>query len=46
MLRTLCSVDEESLYIDAKGGGDAIAKAFEKVVEMISGGEGLVMEQM
>ena len=45
-MRELCSVTDESLFIDASGGTEAIAAAFEKVASMISGGDGLVMEAM
>ena len=45
-MRELCSVTDESLFIDASGGTEAIAAAFEKVAKMISGGDGLVMEAM
>jgi len=42
----LCSVTKDSVFIDASGGVDAINESFAKVAEMISGGDGLVMESM
>ena len=45
-MNSLCTVTPESLFIDASGGTEVLARAFEQVAQMISGGDGLVMEAM
>ena len=41
----LCSVNESSIFVDARGGMDSMDDAFKKVADVISGGDEVVMEE-